>query len=174
MWLNLLFRPELYGEYGLSTEDVKACMNLAARGIILSAWLAATARRELFRFTEFMSFLRYGTNFPLIIADFLSVKIHFVTETTRFSTSDRENSHVARHDILEVNEYLMSGLVVSSIDKWFLGPVPQFSPERIGTPQTGDLHASVDQARQFLADPSKLRWPPESRHICFRESSLIY
>ena len=31
-----------------------------------------------------------------------------------------------RYDIPEVSVYLASGLVVSAIDKWFMGPVPRF------------------------------------------------
>ncbi|KAH8120371.1 anaphase-promoting complex, cyclosome, subunit 4-domain-containing protein [Phellopilus nigrolimitatus] len=131
--------PQLYGKYEFSTEDVDVCLDLTARAIIIAAWLAATARRELYRFTEFISFLRY--------------------ETSRLSATN-DNTIVPRHDILEVNEYLMSGLVVSSIDRWFIGPVPQFSPDSIATPQTVDLRSVIDHACAFASDPSKLTWPP--------------
>lgn len=40
------------------------------------------------------------------------------------------------HDILEVSDYLTSGLSVSQLDKWFLGPAPQFAPEDLSTPDT--------------------------------------
>lgn len=76
--------------------------------------------------------------------------------------SSPEATHVLRHDILEVNEYLMSGLVVSSIDKWFLGPVPQFAPDIIAPPHTDDLRTVIDHARAYAADSTKLTWPPVS------------
>ena len=53
-------RPQLYAPYRLSAEEVEECIKLAARGIILSAWLAAVARQEHLRFMEFMQFLKYG------------------------------------------------------------------------------------------------------------------
>ncbi|KAI5124653.1 hypothetical protein M0805_004261 [Coniferiporia weirii] len=131
--------PQIYGKYEFSTGDIDSCLDLTARAIIIAAWLAATARRELYRFAEFMMFLRY--------------------ETARLSTTDRETAPLPRHDILEVNEYLMSGLVVSSIDRWFIGPVPQFSPDSIVAPHTTDLRSVIDRAREYAADPSKLTWP---------------
>ncbi|KLO20277.1 hypothetical protein SCHPADRAFT_918366 [Schizopora paradoxa] len=133
--------PQLYGSFEISVEEIDECLNLAAQAIVLASWLAAVARQELFRFTEFMLFLRY--------------------ETGRLSSPD--GTHVPRHDILEVNEYLMSGLAASSIDKWFIGPVPHFSPGLLATPHTDSLRTSIDRARQFLADPSNLTWPPITR-----------
>ncbi|EJD03914.1 uncharacterized protein FOMMEDRAFT_167218 [Fomitiporia mediterranea MF3/22] len=131
--------PQLHGDYGFSTKEVDECLDLTARAIILAAFLAATARRELTRFVEFIVFLRY--------------------ETSRLSTPEATPS--PRHDILEVNEYLMSGLEKSEIDEWFTGPVPQFSMSSIeSTPQMGDLRSVIERARAFLADPSKLTWPP--------------
>lgn len=84
------------------------------------------------------------------------------TETNRLNTAD--TVAIPRHDISEVNEYLMSGLVVSPIDKWFVGPVPQFSLDSIvpATP-TMNLRSSIDRARAFAADPANLTWPPVSK-----------
>jgi hypothetical protein len=45
----------------LSTEDIEACLDLLSRGIVISSWLAAIARRELSRFKEFISWLKYGS-----------------------------------------------------------------------------------------------------------------
>lgn len=55
-------------------------------------------------------------------------------ETTAANPSN-DNNATPRHDILEVNNYFISGLVVSSIDKWFMGPVPQFSARDLGVPE---------------------------------------
>ena len=57
---NSICRPQLYGEYGFVTTEVDECLELTARAIVISAWLAATARRELARFAEFITFLRAG------------------------------------------------------------------------------------------------------------------
>lgn len=82
-------------------------------------------------------------------------------ESSRASKSDSE-AQPAQHDLLEVNEYLVSGLVVSSIDKWFMGPVPQFSAAELGLPMAEDLSASVQVVRKTLDDPEGLSWPPVS------------
>jgi hypothetical protein len=60
------------------------------------------------------------------------------------------DSHPApRHDILEVNNYFMSGLVVSSIDKWFMGPVPRFPVHDMGlTGEKQDLSATLERSRK--------------------------
>lgn len=39
-----------------------------------------------------------------------------------------ETSPTPRHDILEVNNYLVSGLASSKIDMWFEGDLSQFEP----------------------------------------------
>ncbi|KZT74640.1 hypothetical protein DAEQUDRAFT_311 [Daedalea quercina L-15889] len=126
---------------GINTAQVNACMDLAGRAVLLAGWLAATARRELVRFTEFMFWLRY--------------------ETTRLNTSGEGHHHppVPRHDILEVNDYLMSGLVVSPIDRWFMGPVPQFSPHDLGVPGDWvDMKSTALRARRVLKEPRLSAW----------------
>ena len=64
--------------------------------------------------------------------------------------------------MLKVSEYLTSGLVVSAIDKWFLGPVPTFRPESIGPEPHSDLYQAIEDARKLALDSSKLTWPPVS------------
>ena len=86
--------------------------------------------------------------------------INGVLETAKLGSP--EAAHAPKHDFLEVNEYLMSGLVVSSIDKWFLGPVPQFPPDIIAPTHTEDLRTVIDHARAYATDNSKLTWPPVS------------
>ena len=83
-------------------------------------------------------------------------------ETARLSSQKTDAQIIPRHDILEVNEYLMSGLEVSSIDRWFMGPVPKFPPDSIAPPPTTELRSVLDRARKTLADPSELTWPPVS------------
>lgn len=57
-------RPQ-FSLFELEEEDIKVCLDLAGRAIVISGWLAAVARRELARFKEFISFIRYGTFWPL-------------------------------------------------------------------------------------------------------------
>lgn len=49
-----------YESCNIDTLQVTACLGLASRAIILSGWLAAMTRRELVRFKEFMTWLKYG------------------------------------------------------------------------------------------------------------------
>ncbi|KAI0365237.1 hypothetical protein BV20DRAFT_954638 [Pilatotrama ljubarskyi] len=109
--------------------EINACLDMIARAIVLSAWLAASARKELIRFKEFMKWLRY--------------------EILRVNAA--ENQHPRpQHDILEVNDYLTSGLVVSQIDKWFMGPAPRFSSESLGVPQNTNISFALRKARAAL------------------------
>jgi anaphase-promoting complex subunit 4 len=52
----------------------------------------------------------------------------------------------------------MSGLVVSSIDKWFIGPAPRFSSRDISMlgGDTRDLSAVLDRAEALANDPVQL------------------
>jgi anaphase-promoting complex subunit 4 len=75
------------------------------------------------------------------------------------SNTNIENTPSPRHDILEVNNYLMSGLLVSSIDKWFMGPVPRFSPRDLGVPgDNQDLHMLLKRAKTVVDDPAQTAW----------------
>ncbi|KAK7064216.1 DEAD-domain-containing protein [Favolaschia claudopus] len=115
-----------YATFRLVTRDIEVCLNLTGRAIFIASWLAAVARRELSRFKEFITWIR--------------------SETAANAQPDLQ--HPLRHDILEVNNYLMSGLVVSSIDKWFMGPVPQFNIDELGIVNgNADLATTIEQAR---------------------------
>ncbi|KAI0639387.1 anaphase-promoting complex, cyclosome, subunit 4-domain-containing protein [Trametes polyzona] len=109
--------------------DLEACLDMTARAIVISAWLAAGARKELIRFKEFMKWLRY--------------------EIARVNAPDHQQPR-PQHDILEVNDYLTSGLVVSQLDKFFLGPVPQFMPDSMGRPQNTNITFALRKARAAL------------------------
>lgn len=70
-----------------------------------------------------------------------------------------ETRPIPEYDLLEVNHYLMSGLVVSSIDKWFMGPIPQFSPEDLGVPgDKQDLQSAIKRAQAVASDPVHIAW----------------
>ncbi|KAF8216223.1 anaphase-promoting complex, cyclosome, subunit 4-domain-containing protein [Mycena galopus ATCC 62051] len=115
-----------YAPFQLVTQDIEICIDLTGRAIFIASWLAAVARRELCRFKEFLTWVR--------------------AETAANAQPDIHNP--LRHDILEVNNYLMSGLVVSSIDKWFMGPVPQFNPQELGIVDGNPtLRITIEQAR---------------------------
>ncbi|KAJ7706158.1 anaphase-promoting complex, cyclosome, subunit 4-domain-containing protein [Mycena rosella] len=116
-----------YASFQLVTKDVETCIELTGRAIFIASWLAAIARRELSRFKEFIMWLR--------------------SETAAVNPPSDFHPQI-RHDTLEVNNYFMSGLVVSSIDKWFMGPVPQFNPQEFGI-VNGDagLRAATEHAR---------------------------
>ena len=53
----------------------------------------------------------------------------------------------------------MSGLVVSPIDKWFMGPVPRFSPQDLGVPgDKHDLSSAMQRARDMINNPEQMSW----------------
>ncbi|KAJ7487618.1 anaphase-promoting complex, cyclosome, subunit 4-domain-containing protein [Mycena galericulata] len=116
-----------YASFQLATKDLETCIDLTGRAIFIASWLAAVARRELSRFKEFITWLR---------------------AETAAATAPNEFHAQLRHDILEVNNYLMSGLVVSSMDKWFMGPVPQFNAQELGIVGGNlDLRTAIEHAQ---------------------------
>ncbi|KIJ68430.1 hypothetical protein HYDPIDRAFT_106626 [Hydnomerulius pinastri MD-312] len=130
--------------FGLNTDEVVSCLKLAERGIFVSSWLATAARKELGAFKQFLSFIRHET----IVAN-----------------PGAESHPNPDHDILEVNGYLMSGLMASQIDRWFTGLAPQFSPGDLSySPQTPSSGKTLDEALQLaqtaLQDPSQTAWQP--------------
>jgi hypothetical protein len=67
------------------------------------------------------------------------------------------DANTARHDILEVNQYFMSGLTASSIDHWFTGPVPNFKPADLNVPNLSGttLSEALRRAHGALEDCEK-------------------
>ncbi|KAL0951164.1 hypothetical protein HGRIS_007895 [Hohenbuehelia grisea] len=130
--------PE-FKAFNLNTLEVNEILLVCERGIMISGWLAAVARRELFRFKEFIAWLRF--------------------EVSALNPSNDGTTPPARYDVLEVNNYFMSGLVVSSIDKWFIGPVPQFPIGSVGIPvKQKPLSEVLQRAKQAANDTSQLAW----------------
>jgi hypothetical protein len=73
--------------------------------------------------------------------------------------ADPQSPNQPRHDVLEVNEYLTTGLVKSEIDAWFRGGVPSFSPQDLGVSHHNqNLSAAIERARSALRDPSQTAW----------------
>ncbi|EMD42038.1 hypothetical protein CERSUDRAFT_42528 [Gelatoporia subvermispora B] len=126
------------------TGDIDDSLQLVSRAIVIANWLAAATRREMIRFKEFMAWLRY--------------------ETSRLNT-DPHNPPPLRHDILEVNDYMMSGLVASPIDKWFMGPVPQLLPKDLGVAtEPLELSTMMQKARHALKEPNQLSGQSPAKH----------
>jgi anaphase-promoting complex subunit 4 len=51
--------------FDLPPEEIEKCLELMGRAIIIASWLASVARRELTRFKEFISWLKYGNTICL-------------------------------------------------------------------------------------------------------------
>ncbi|KAL4070952.1 anaphase-promoting complex, cyclosome, subunit 4-domain-containing protein [Scleroderma citrinum] len=129
-----------YVLFSLDTRDITTCLNMVERGIFASAWLATEARKELRAFKQFLTFIRYET-----------AAANMTGETQAFLD----------FDILEVNDYLMSGLMTSQIDRWFTGSAPQFNPGDLFTSQTPkSLREALQLAHAALRDPSQTAWQP--------------
>jgi anaphase-promoting complex subunit 4 len=76
-------------------------------------------------------------------------------ETTSANPAN-ETAPPLRHDILEVNQYLMQGLEGGTIEKWFSGQVPAFSPQDLGLPSYSlSLEATLQEARKVLTEGSE-------------------
>lgn len=127
-----------HAPFGLDTSDIMTCLHLVERGIFVSAWLAAEAKKELRTFKQFLNFLRY--------------------EMTVANMSG-ESQAFLDYDILEVNNYLMSGLMDSQVDRWFTGSAPQFNSGELCTSQTPkSLGEALGLAHTTLQDPSQTAW----------------
>lgn len=57
--LTMVSRSQ-YENCKLNISQINGCLDLASRAIVLASWLAATTRKELVRFKEFMKWLKYG------------------------------------------------------------------------------------------------------------------
>ncbi|KDR85006.1 hypothetical protein GALMADRAFT_233556 [Galerina marginata CBS 339.88] len=127
-----------FASFDLKSEDIALCIDIANRGIIVVSWLAAIARRELLRFREFIAWIRYEVS----------------------NVNSPNDGNIARHDILEVNNYFVEGLETSPIDNWFIGPVPWFRPVDIGIPDYGHhtLSESLQYARNVAGNASLMGW----------------
>lgn len=148
-------RPQ-YRAFELSFDHISSILDFATRGVICASWLSVTARREFTRFREFISWLRFGKFCPqFIVITLISTR----AEITNANPTN-ESHAIPRHDILEVNAYLMSGLVVSSIDKWFIGPVPKFTPRDLGIPveDTRPFKLVLEQIHNVAGNPEQLDW----------------
>ncbi|KAF8807426.1 hypothetical protein BYT27DRAFT_7099450 [Phlegmacium glaucopus] len=127
-----------YFPFQLRSDEVTVCLELADRGVLIASWLAAVCRTELSHFREFILWLRFEINY----------------------VNSPNDGNIPRHDILEVNNYFINGLCNSSIDQWFIGPVPQFQPVDLGILEhgNGSIADILEQARTVVNDPSQMTW----------------
>ncbi|KAF9481412.1 hypothetical protein BDN70DRAFT_876389 [Pholiota conissans] len=127
-----------FASFELSAEEITKCLQLASNGILIANWLAATCRTEISRFREFMSWLRHEVN----------------------TVNNTADASAPRHDVLEVNNYLIDGLASSTIDNWFIGPVPEFQSHDLGILEYkhSTLNEALDRAFEYAGDPSKMTW----------------
>lgn len=98
-----------------------------------------------------MRWLRYGTSSDLSANNsFPNLRTIEIT----VASSPDDVPHVApTHDILEVNDYLLTGLHRSQIDRWFDGGAAKFSPQDLGVPdEKQDLATVMKRARLALRD----------------------
>jgi len=124
--------PGKYSGLAFSMSETLELLNLVEAGVYLSSWLAATARDELNQFRNFVQWLRF--------------------ETQRIQTagSEANPSLVPKHDPLEVNRYLMSGLVKSEVDSWFEGPPPDERMLDFFRGRVTPLQSTVSDAEAFI------------------------
>lgn len=131
-----------FSVFEISQEEVALCLDSVSRAIVLSSWLASVSRMELYRFREFISWLRFEVS----------------------NVNSPNDGNIPRHDLLEVNNYFISGLPSSSIDKWFSGPIPQFQPSDLGVPnqEKRPLADQLKRAHIVATDASQMAWQTTS------------
>ena len=84
-----------------------------------------------------------------------------VAEIAKNAQAPDSQVHIpSRYDIMQANEYMMSGLAESALDKWFSGQAPKFSLEELGSvgKGTGDLAEVMERARKVANDPTGIEW----------------
>ncbi|KAF8203639.1 anaphase-promoting complex, cyclosome, subunit 4-domain-containing protein [Pholiota molesta] len=142
--------------FELSAEEITKCLDLASNGILIANWLAATCRTEMSRFREFISWLQVNT------------------------ANNTNDANVPRHDVLEVNNYFISGLASSAIDSWFIGPIPEFHPHDLGIMEYNhsSLNEVLNHAFRFAVDSSHMTWQttvprPDIDHLDRNIEALI-
>ena len=87
-------------------------------------------------------------------------RIHVVEIAKNGQAPDSQVQIPPRYDIMQANEYMMSGLAESVLDKWFTGQAPKFSLEELGSvgEGTGDLTEVMERARNVANDPTGIEW----------------
>jgi anaphase-promoting complex subunit 4 len=159
-----------YQVFRLDSSAVFQCLDLTGRALILFSWMASNARNELSRATHFIAWLRYGTADPPPMPSSIE-KSHDDAEVARTHTGDPPPAPPPlRHDVLRVNEYLVSGLEQSPLDRFFTGPIPRFTLQDIGVPRADmDLAATMARARLATQAPSRLLEPVRSTSLLFND-----
>lgn len=79
-------------------------------------------------------------------------------ETTPSPTDTNAGPIPQKHDLLDVSDYLDSGLATSPIDQWFTGSHPTFKPSELPKPAVEGVRSAVAKARLSLKQG--LKWPP--------------
>ncbi|KZS92983.1 hypothetical protein SISNIDRAFT_92439 [Sistotremastrum niveocremeum HHB9708] len=133
--------PQYYGAYEFRTEDIELALDHAAKCIHVNIWLAAAAREELSRFREFMTWLRM--------------------EAGRANMSPNEASTTGispKHDPLQTNEYIMSGLVSSQLDRWFTGEPARYSLSEMAGVFPKAFDKVLDTALKTATSRTEVSW----------------
>lgn len=100
--------------------------------------------------------------YPEILVDraWVARRVH-VAEIAKNAQAPDSQAHIPpRYDIMQANEYMMSGLAESILDKWFSGQAPKFSLEELGSvgEGRGDLTEVMERAREVANNPTGIEW----------------
>ena len=74
------------------------------------------------------------------------------------ANNESPSTSTPRHDVLEVNDYLVGGLIHSPIDKFFSGPPPTFSLSDLGVSSKQTLSSALQRAQSVANDPYQMAW----------------
>ena len=71
-------------------------------------------------------------------------------ESIRANDGSGNELRAISFDPLEVLDYLENGFTSSTLDRWFIGPIPPVSPSDAITQPFGNVKAVIETARSFL------------------------
>jgi anaphase-promoting complex subunit 4 len=94
---------------------------------------------------------------PIWYACQCSSSVLLIVDIESLSPAAQDSGAMMRHDVLEVNQYFLSGLKSSSLDKWFLGPLPTFENDDLIRAANGSLRDTLDDASVFI-NGAPLKW----------------
>ncbi|KAG9000900.1 hypothetical protein FRB93_012505 [Tulasnella sp. JGI-2019a] len=122
--------PQRYSAYQFDTSEVDECLALCHRTIELVEWLSKASLEEFERFHEFMKWTK--------------------VETSRVTDGQVGDLRAPTYDPLEVSDYLENGLLHSSLDKWFVGPMPKLNPSEVHPSPPSTMGEMMNEMRKVI------------------------
>ncbi|KAG8875903.1 hypothetical protein FRB97_004639 [Tulasnella sp. 331] len=122
--------PQRYSTYEFITSEIDDSLGLCHRTIELAEWLSKASLEEFERFHEFMKWTK--------------------VETSRVTDNVVGDLRAPTYDPLEVSDYLENGLLQSSLDRWFTGPLPMLNPSEVHPAPPSTMGEMMSEMRKVI------------------------